>query len=163
MKYSGITKTSFVNGEGARTVLWLSGCSHHCVECQNPDSWDASNGYIFTHSTEVELFSYIDTPVIDGLTLSGGDPLYVGNRLGVLKLCKNFKQRYSNKKTIWLYTGYLWEQVKDLEIMKYIDVLVDGPFMSRLSSFNFKYRGSSNQCIIDVFKSLGYGEKVLWE
>ena len=163
MKYHDITKTSMVNGDGLRTVLWVSGCNHHCKNCQNPVTWNVNDGLEFNSDSEVELFSYLDKDYCDGLTLSGGDPLHPDNRMVVLRLCKRFRYRYKDSKTIWLYTGYLWEEVKDLEIMKYIDVLVDGPYIDELRDVNYKWAGSTNQRVIDVPRSLDFGKVVLHE
>ena len=162
MNYIGITSSSFVNGSGVRTVLWVAGCSHHCENCQNQFSWNPEGGSEFTEIVEKELFGYLDRNLCDGLTLSGGDPLYLYNRPIVTRLCKRFKYRYADRKTIWLYTGYLWENVKDLPIMQYIDVLVDGPYIDELCDVNKLFVGSSNQRIIDVKKSLTSQEVILY-
>ena len=163
MNYLGITKTSLVNGSGVRTVLWVAGCSHKCPGCHNPITWEADSGFEFTDDVEKELFTYLDASVRDGLTLSGGDPLYIYNRAIITRLCKRVKYRYNDKKTIWMYTGYLWEQVKQLEVMRYIDVLVDGPYIENLKSDEYKCAGSTNQSIIDVPKSLKAKEVVIYE
>ena len=160
MNYVGITKASFVNGEGVRTVLWVSGCVHHCEECHNPYTWNPDSGMEFTDEIEKELFDVLDRPIIDGITISGGDPLYIYNRHIITRLCKRIRYKYNDTKTIWVYTGYLWEQVKILNIMQYIDVLVDGPYRKGLESI--KWCGSSNQRVIDVQKSLQSNEVVLY-
>lgn len=152
-----------VDGEGIRTVLWVSGCDHYCNNCQNPNSWDAHKGEIFDGRVKEELFSYVDKPYRDGLTLSGGDPLYIANRNAVVDLCKDFKLRYGNTKTIWLYTGYVWEDILYWDIVYYIDVLVDGLYVNRLRDETLKWCGSSNQRVIDVQKSIKMGKVVLWE
>ena len=163
MRYHDITKTSLVNGDGIRTVLWVSGCNHHCLECQNPITWDAKDGLEFDSDAEIELFSCLDAEYRAGLTLSGGDPLFPANRFTILRICKRFRHRYGHTKTIWLYTGYLWEEIKDLEIMQYIDVLVDGPYIKDLNDVNYKWAGSTNQRVIDVPSSLQTGKVVLHE
>ena len=162
MKYHDITKTSLTNGTGIRTVLWVSGCSHHCDECQNPITWNPNDGLEFDSDAEAELFKALDAEYRDGLTLSGGDPLFIDNRAIILRLCKRFWYRYKNTKTIWLYTGYLWEEVKNLEIMSYIDVLVDGKYIKELRDVNYPWAGSTNQRVIDVQKSLQSNEVVLY-
>lgn len=163
MNYHDITKTSLVNGVGLRTVLWVAGCEHHCKNCQNPITWNPDDGLPFNSDAEVELFSYLDKNYTDGITFSGGDPLYKSNRSTILRLCKRFRHRYAQSKTIWLYTGYLWEEIKDLPIMKYLDVLVDGQYIDELRDVNYKWAGSTNQRVIDVPKSLKSGSVVLYE
>ena len=149
MNYHGITLTSFNNGEGMRTVLWVAGCDHHCKGCQNAYSWDANGGKLFDVAARNELFKAANRTWIDGLTLSGGDPLHPANREDVAALARDFKAEFP-KKNIWLYTGYTYEDVKDLEVMKYIDVVVDGKFEESLADTNYKYAGSTNQRIIRV-------------
>lgn len=148
MNYIKIYKTSLADGEGWRTVLFVAGCNHHCKECQNKDSWNPNAGQLFTNEVKEVLFDCI-TDQISGLTLSGGDPLYKKNINEVTALCREFKERFPNK-TIWLYTGNLYRDSKDLEVMKYVDVVVDGEFRIDLKDTTLAYRGSSNQRIIDV-------------
>lgn len=148
MNYMKIYKTSLADGEGWRAVLFVSGCHHHCKECHNKEAWNPNAGKPFTKEVKEELFNCI-TDQISGLTLSGGDPLYKKNIKEVTDLCKEFKERFPNK-TIWLYTGNLYRDSKDLEIMKYIDVIVDGEFRIDLKDTTLAFRGSSNQRIIDV-------------
>lgn len=149
MNYHGIILTSFCNGEGMRTVLWVSGCEHHCKGCQNPDIWDANSGMIFDVEAKKEIFKALNRTWIDGLTLSGGDPLHPSNREDITALVKEVKEKFPNK-TIWVYTGYEYESVKDLEVINYIDVVVDGRFVEKLADKNYKYAGSTNQRIIRV-------------
>ncbi len=153
MKYHNITKCDMLNGDGIRVVLWVSGCSHFCPECQNKITWDAGCGLEFDENAKKELFQALDKDYISGLTLSGGDPLFVGNRLTTTALAKEVKEKFPNK-TIWLYTGFIFEEIKDLEILKYVDVLVDGKFIAELKDNNYHWAGSTNQRIIDVKKSL---------
>lgn len=153
MNYMKISKYDIANGDGIRVVLWTTGCNHQCKECHNPETWDESQGIPFTELTMNELLTALDMPYIQGLTLSGGDPLYPNNRGTVLSIIKTVKATYPNK-DIWLWTGYLWDEVKDLEIMRYVDVLIDGPYIASLKNIRLKYRGSSNQRVIDVQKSL---------
>ena len=149
MNYHDITKDDMLNGDGLRVVLWVSGCNHHCKECQNPQTWDENSGIPFDEQAEKELFEAIDKPYISGVTFSGGDPLYPNNREEVTRLTKKFKELFPNK-TIWLYTGFKYEDVKDLKIMKYIDILVDGEFVQELVDPKLHWRGSSNQHVIDI-------------
>ena len=147
MNYQGITLTSFNNGKGMRTVLWVSGCEHHCKGCHNPNTWDVNSGRPFDEGAKEVIFRELRRTWSDGLTISGGDPLHPANRDDVTRLAKEVKAAFPDK-TIWLYTGYLYEEVKDLEIMKYIDVIVDGQFVEELADESYKYAGSTNQRII---------------
>ncbi len=151
MNYCGIYKSDSCNGIGWRTVLFVSGCNHSCKNCQNPKTWDKNYGKEFTDKTLNDLITYIKPDYIDGLTLSGGDPLFPDNREEVLKICKTIKTILPNK-TIWLYTGYTYEDVKDLEIFNYIDVVVDGKYEEDKRDLSLEFRGSSNQRIIDLRK-----------
>ena len=153
MRYHNISKDDMLNGDGLRVVLWLSGCEHGCPGCQNPITWDPNSGLIFTGDTWEELEDLLDNDYISGLTLSGGDPLHTINRDEVLELCKMVKHCFPTK-TIWLYTGYLWEEIEHLEILDYIDVLVDGPFKKELADITYHWAGSTNQRVIDVQESL---------
>lgn len=148
MNYSAIYQTSLADGYGWRTVLFVSGCNHRCHGCQNKKTWNPNFGKKFSEKTKEFLFSCMKDN-IDGLTISGGDPLYKDNLEEVTSLCKEFKERFPNK-TIWLYTGNLYRDCKHLEIMKYIDVIVDGEFKIDLRDITLAFRGSSNQRIIDV-------------
>lgn len=161
MRYHNITKDDMLNGEGLRAVLWVSGCDHGCKGCHNSITWDPSGGIPFDAAAEKELFEAIDHDYISGVTLSGGDPLFMGNRQEMTALTKNIKERFPNK-NIWLYTGYRWEEINTLPIMEYVDVLVDGRFVEDLKSAKFHWRGSSNQRIINVQKSLKNGSLYLY-
>ena len=151
MRYHDITKDDMRNGPGLRAVLWVSGCSHHCPGCQNPLTWDPDDGLIYDEAADMELMELLGRDYISGLTLSGGDPLYPDNRDEITALCKRVRERFPDK-TIWLYTGYGYDEIKGLEIMKYIDVVVDGRYMEDLKDVLLHWRGSSNQKVIDVKK-----------
>lgn len=153
MNYIKITFNDIANGPGVRTVLWVAGCEHHCQGCQNPDTWDFQNGYPFDDAAKEQIFKSCDNPYRDGITLSGGDPLNPANISALTDFAAEFKRKFPGK-TVWCYTGYLWENVKNAEIMNYIDVLIDGRFMESRYDISLKWRGSSNQRIIDVSKSL---------
>ena len=163
MNYHNITKDDLVNGEGVRVVLWVAGCSHKCFNCQNPETWDEKSGIPFDQSAEDELFEELDKDYVSGITFSGGDPLFPNNRETITNLCKKIRERYGNSKTIWSYTGFLYENVKDLEIMKYLDVLCDGPFVQKLKKPDIHWVGSLNQRVIDVPKTRECGEIILWK
>lgn len=152
MNYHDITKCDMLNGDGLRVVLWVSGCNHNCYNCQNPQTWNENSGIPFDEEAEKELFEAIDKPYISGITFSGGDPLYPKNRAEVTRLAKKSKDIYPNK-TIWLYTGFLYEEVKDIEVMQYVDVLVDGGFLEALKDNTLHWKGSSNQRVIDINKT----------
>ena len=142
-----------LNGDGLRTVLWVSGCAHHCRGCQNPQTWDEHSGIPFDAAAKEELFSNLSRDYIDGVTFSGGDPLYPGNRETVGQLITEIRERFPEK-TIWLYTGDSWENILHYPAMQYVDVLVDGEFKVDLKDSKLLWKGSSNQRVIDVKKSL---------
>ena len=152
MKYLNILDCDIIDGDGVRVTLFVSGCSHRCKGCHNPESWDAFGGKEFTEETIERIEKLLDRDFVDGLTLSGGDPLFLQNRLEITKLCKRIKEKFPEK-TIWLYTGYEYEEVKALEVFDYVDVVVDGPFKIDLRDVSLAFRGSPNQRIIDVKKS----------
>lgn len=138
-----------LNGDGLRVVLWVSGCSHYCKGCHNQVTWDPTDGLLFDESAKQEIFTELSKSYISGLTLSGGDPLFHGNREVISALVKEVKERFPEK-TVWLYTGYRWEEIVDLPLIQYVDVLVDGKFVEELKDDQLHWRGSSNQRIIDV-------------
>ena len=160
MRYHNITKDDMLNGDGLRVVLWVAGCEHRCEKCQNPVTWDIDGGLEFDDAAKEELFAKADKPYISGLTVSGGDPLHPRNRCDVGALICEFKKRFPDK-TVWLYTGYEWHEIKDLPFMSMVDVLVDGEYIDALRDVNLPWRGSSNQKVIDVKKSLEIGKTVL--
>ena len=161
MNYHNITKDDMLNGDGLRVVLWVAGCTHHCKNCQNPITWDVAGGLPFDKEAEDELFEALDKPYISGITFSGGDPLHFLNRDEVFRLVKKCREMFPQK-TIWIYTGYLWDDVKDCKGLELADVLVDGEFEEKLKDNNLHWVGSSNQKIIDIKQSLKTGEIVLY-
>lgn len=179
MNYHNITYPDMNNGDGLRVVLWLSGCSHHCYNCQNPQTWDANSGIPFDESAKKELFRELEKDYISGLTLSGGDPLHESNLDGVLDLVNEIRLLFPNK-SIYIYSGYTWNQVmspvitddfnpardellrKRKEIVKQCDVMVDGVYIDSQRDITLKWRGSSNQRVIDVKSTLEKGKIVLW-
>ena len=166
MNYEKIDKCSVSNGAGVRTVLWVSGCDIRCRNCHNPQTWDFNSGIPFTDDTMQEILYDLSKPYIKGCTLSGGHPLDPHNAPEVLKIVKRVKMVFPNK-DIWIYSGYEWENIiKDetlREILKYTDVLVDGAYVDELRDISLPFRGSSNQKIIDVQKSLVENKVILWE
>lgn len=153
MRYADITTCDIANGEGVGVVLWCQGCSLNCPGCQNVCTHASVAGKEFTLVEETKIFAELKRPQVTRLTLSGGHPLEDYNIEECTKLCKRVKAEMPDIK-IWCYTGYLWEAVKDLEIIKYIDVLIDGPFVEDLRDISIPWRGSSNQRVIDVKASL---------
>lgn len=153
MRYHNITKDDMLNGDGLRVVLWVAGCNHCCKDCQNPLTWDPNGGLPFDDEAKQELFDQLDQSYISGITFSGGDPLHPSNRLDVKSLMMEIKEKYPDK-TIWLYTGFLWEEVYQSAFIAYIDVLVDGEFVSELKDQKLLWKGSSNQRVINVKASL---------
>lgn len=166
MNYLKIDKCDYLNGMGVGVVLWLSGCNHHCSGCQNQNSWNTNAGQPFDKKAEDGLVEYLKQPYISRLTLSGGDPLHENNLESVLNLVNKIRLLFPNK-TIWLYTGYEWEYCMLDDIRKKIiskcDVVVDGRYIDELRDITLKWRGSSNQRVIDVFNSLKENNIVLYE
>lgn len=147
MRYHNITKCDMLNGPGLRVVLWLAGCEHRCKSCHNPITWNINGGISFDSAAKKEIFDELAKDYIEGITISGGDPLHHLNRDDVTKLVYEIKDKFPTK-NIWIYTGYTYEQIKGLPVLKYIDVLVDGPFIEELKEEQLEWRGSSNQKII---------------
>ncbi len=161
MRYHNITHDDMLNGDGLRVVLWVSGCSHGCKGCHNQITWNPFEGLLFDENAKKEIYDMLSRDYISGLTLSGGDPLFEGNRKDIFLLAREIKENFPQK-TIWLYTGYLWEEIKDLEIIDYIDVLVDGKFVEALRDEKLQWKGSSNQRVIDVKSTRQMNKIVLW-
>ncbi len=153
MRYHNITKDDMLNGDGLRVVLWVAGCSHCCEKCQNPITWDPNGGLPFDEAAKQEIFEQLDKSYISGITFSGGDPLHPANRLDVRNLMAEIKEKYPNK-TIWLYTGDSWENILYYPMMKYVDVVVDGEFKYEELDQKLLWKGSKNQRVIDVKKTL---------
>lgn len=153
MRYHDITKDDMLNGDGLRVVLWVAGCAHCCKECQNPVTWDPDGGLLFDESAKQEIFDQLDKDYISGIIFSGGDPLHPANSLEVKELMREIREKYPNK-TIWLYTGGEWEAIRYLPLMQYVDVCVDGEFINELKDVKLRWKGSSNQRVINVQASL---------
>ena len=181
-----------LNGDGLRVVLWLSGCKHKCKGCQNPQTWDINSGILFDDSAKNELFRELYNDYISGITFSGGDPLNENNLDEILQLTYEIRSKFPNK-TIWLYTGFTWEQLTEnlsrlhmldyllleqyenkdrfskeeyvswqrFNILKNVNVLVDGRYIEELRNVALKWRGSSNQRVISVQESLKQNKIIL--
>ena len=166
MNYHNIKTDDMLNGDGLRVTCWVSGCNMGCFNCYNPQTWDFNSGIPFTDDTMQEILYDLSKPYIKGLTLSGGHPLDPHNAPKVLKIVKRVKMVFPNK-DIWIYSGYVWEDIiKDKtlrEILKYTDVLIDGAYVDELRDISLAFRGSSNQRIIDVPKSLEQNKVILWQ
>lgn len=151
-----------LNGDGLRVVLWVSGCTHCCKDCHNPITWDPNGGLEFDESAKQEIFAELEKDYVHGITFSGGDPLHINNAYDVAELAKEIREKYP-KKSIWLYTGGMWEDVKNMKVIPYLDVLIDGEFEVDKKDVNLHWVGSSNQRVIDVQKTLEKGEVILHE
>ena len=153
MRFHNITKDDMLNGDGLRVVLWVAGCTHCCKGCQNPITWDLAGGVLFDDDAKAEIFEQLDKSYISGITFSGGDPLHPENRAEVRELAIEIKEKYPDK-TLWLYTGFKWEQIAEYPIMQYLDVVVEGPFILEQRDVKLLWKGSSNQRVVDVKKTL---------
>lgn len=161
MNYHNIVHDDMLNGEGLRVTLFVSGCNHYCKGCHNPQTWDCNSGIEFDGEAIDEICEQLDKPYISGLTFSGGDPLYPQNRDEIQHIA-NIVKKYYPDKNIWLYTGFQFEEVKDLPLMKFIDVLCDGEFKQELAdnTSNCPWVGSTNQRVINVQESLKEGRVI---
>ena len=162
MRYNLIRKMDIADGPGVRVSIFLQGCEFHCKNCFNPETWDFDKGEEFTDKTLEKLLNLCSEDYIAGLSILGGEPLHPRNIDGTIKIAKAFRERYP-KKTLWVWSGYLFENVVNKDIFNYIDVLVDGQYVDELHDFRLKWRGSSNQRVIDIKKTLKTNEIVLLE
>ena len=160
MRYHNITKDDMLNGDGLRVVLWVAGCDHRCKDCQNPITWDPNGGLEFDQAAKDELFESLSKDYISGITFSGGDPLFYGNREEVTSLAAEIRQKFPDK-TIWMYTGFVYETIADLPVLEDVDVLVDGEFIVEQKDTQLYWRGSKNQRVIDVPASKKQGKVIL--
>lgn len=172
MNYGNIKNTDIANGEGVRVTLFVSGCTHHCKNCFNPETWDFNYGQPFTKEVEDKLIKLLSPTYIKGLTLLGGEPMEPQNQKALLPFLKRVKETFGETKNIWSYTGFVYD--KDLvkggrayteytsELLSLIDVLVDGPFVESLKNIMLKFRGSSNQRVIDLKNTIKTGKITLY-
>lgn len=181
MNYHNITHDDMNNGDGLRVVLWLSGCSHKCKNCQNPQTWNPDSGIVFDDNAKNEIFNELSKDYISGITFSGGDPLHENNIKEVLKLTKEIKTKFPQK-TIWLYTGYTFEYLhysyedskkcfipdwKDSaidrwDIISMCNVLIDGEYIDEQRDVTLKWRGSKNQRVINIPETLKQNKVILY-
>ncbi|MGN1096017.1 MAG: anaerobic ribonucleoside-triphosphate reductase activating protein [Eubacteriales bacterium] len=168
MNYGEIKKYDIANGTGVRTSLFVSGCTHHCKNCFNPETWSFSYGKPFTKEVEDDIISSLSPYYISGLSLLGGEPFEPSNQQTLVELLRRVK-REEPQKNIWCYSGYLFEELTGKipsrsrceytdEMLSYIDVLVDGEFIEAKKDISLRFRGSSNQRIIDVKRSFENGK-----
>ena len=172
MNYCNIKYNDIADGEGVRTTLFVSGCTNRCKGCFQPETWDFNYGEPFTKEVEDKILDSLSPYYIDGLTLLGGEPFEPSNQVALLPFVRRVKERYPEK-NIWAFTGFVYEQ--DLvpegrkhthctdELLSLIDILVDGPYLEEKRSLMLQFRGSENQRVIDMQKTLQQGGVVLWE
>ena len=174
MNWAEIKKNDIANGEGVRTSLFVSGCRHHCKNCFNKITWDFNYGNPYTQETQQEILDSIDHYWINGLSLLGGEPFEPENQQEIIGLLKEFHQRFPEK-NVWCYSGFTIDEITgksspqsraftehSIEMLKLIDILVDGPFIEEKKNITLKFRGSENQRVIDIKKTVENGEIVLY-
>ena len=163
MRYNKIRKMDISNGPGVRVSIFMQGCAFHCKNCFNPETWDFKDGKEFTEDTVNRVLELADKEYVEGLSILGGEPMHPTNIEGTTRLAKKIKEKYPEK-TVWVWSGFLFDRdLKDKEVLKYIDVLIDGQYVDEKHDFRLKWRGSSNQRVINVQESLKQGEVVLME
>ncbi len=162
MRYNLIRKMDISNGPGVRVSIFMQGCMFHCKNCFNPETWDFNKGKEFTDETIEKVLDLCSEDYIVGLSILGGEPMHPKNIEGTTKLARAFKEKYPNK-SLWAWSGFLFDKdLSDKDVLKYLDVLVDGQYMDDLHNPTLKWRGSTNQRVIDVKKSLKKKEIVLF-
>ena len=152
MRYNLIRKMDISNGPGVRVSIFMQGCSFHCKNCFNKETWDFEGGQEFTDDTINKVLELSNKPEVKGLSILGGEPMHPTNIEGTTKLAKAFKEKYPEK-NIWAWTGFKYENIKDKDVFNYIDVLVDGQYKDELHDPTLKWKGSSNQRVIDIKES----------
>ena len=165
MNYHDIKHDDMNNGPGLRVTLFVSGCDHYCNGCQNPETWSTKSGIPFDDTAIEEIFEQLNNDYISGITFSGGDPLNENNRVEVCSLIHQIRLKYGKSKSIWIYTGYTWEEIVNTltPVLLGVDVLIDGMFDKDLADVNYHWAGSTNQRVIDVQKSLEEKKVVLYK
>jgi len=174
MYYGAIKFNDIANGEGVRTTLFVSGCRNKCKNCFQPETWAFDYGEPFTEVVKEKIYSSFENPFLSGLTVLGGEPMEPENQVELLPFLREFKRRFPNK-TIWLFTGNLYEELtsgvgkhykcipETEELLSLIDILIDGRYEEEKKSLGLRFRGSSNQRIIDMNKTRAQGEIVIWD
>lgn len=171
MNYAAIKPCDIANGPGVRVSLFVSGCTHHCPGCFQPETWDFNYGQPYTVDVAAQVLQMLAPDYIEGLTLLGGEPMEPANREALLPLVRAVRKQYPNK-TIWCYSGYVFEQLRAgnpgpadtaQELLSLLDVLVDGPFVEAKKDLGLRFRGSSNQRLVSVPSSISTGCTILWD
>ena len=174
MHYGAIKKCDIANGEGIRTSLFVSGCRNHCKNCFQPETWAFDYGMPFTDEVAEEIYNSMKVPSVRGITVLGGEPMEPENQRELLPFLKEFKRRFPNK-TLWLYTGNLYEELTGAlgehykcipeteQILALVDILIDGRYVEEQKQLGLRFRGSSNQRVIDMNKTREAGEIIIWE
>lgn len=163
MRYNKVRKMDIANGPGVRVSIFMQGCIFHCKNCFNPETHDFNGGKEFTDNTINKVLELCGNENIEGLSILGGEPMHPTNIQGTTKLAKAFKEKYPQK-NLWIWTGFLFDKdLKNEEVLKYVDVLVDGQYIDELHNPTLKWKGSSNQRVIDVQESLKTVNVVLFE
>ena len=165
MNYHDIKHDDMNNGPGLRVTLFVSGCDHYCNGCQNPETWSTKSGIPFVDTAIEEIFEQLNNDYISGITFSGGDPLNANNRVEVCSLIHQIRLKYGKSKSIWIYTGYTWEEIVNTltPVLLGVDVLIDGMFDKDLADVNYHWAGSTNQRVIDVQRSLEEKKVILYK
>ena len=162
MRFNKIRKMDISNGPGVRISIFMQGCTFNCPNCFNVDTHDFSGGQEFNEDTINRILKLAENDYINGLSILGGEPLHPKNIEGTIKLCKAFNEKYNGTKSIWVWTGFLFDNIIDKEIYNYVDVIIDGLYQDNLHDFRLKWRGSSNQRVIDVKNTLKENRIVLY-
>ena len=166
MNYANLKTYDIANGPGVRVSLFVSGCTHRCKDCFNQEAWDFDYGKPFDHAVMEQILGYLKPSYIKGITYLGGEPMDPRNQAGLLELSRLIRKTYPEK-SIWCFTGYVWDRIPQVsgvteELITLCDVIVDGPFVAEKKNLNLRFRGSENQRLIDVPKTLATGTVVLW-
>ena len=161
MKYNRIRKMDISNGPGVRISIFMQGCTFNCPNCFNKETHDFESGKEFDDAAIERILKLSESNYISGLSILGGEPLHPRNIEGTIKLCKAYYEKYQGSKTIWIWTGFLFDNISNKELFNYVDVIVDGLYIDELHDFRLKWRGSKNQRVINVKETLKNNEIVL--
>lgn len=163
MRYNKVRKMDISNGPGVRVSIFMQGCTFNCKNCFNPETHDFMGGEEFTEDTIEQVLKLCENEHVEGLSILGGEPMHPINIEGTTELAKKFKEKFPNK-NLWVWTGFLFDRdLQNREVLKYIDVLVDGQYVDELRDPRLKYNGSSNQRVIDVQNSVKQGKVILYK
>ena len=163
MRYNKVRKMDISHGPGVRVSIFMQGCTFHCKNCFNPETHDFMGGEEFTEDTIDQVLKLCENENVEGLSILGGEPMHPMNIEGTTELAKKFKEKFPNK-NLWVWTGFLFDRdLQNKEVLKYIDVLVDGQYVDELRDPRLKYNGSSNQRVIDVQNSVKQGKVIFYK